>query len=39
VLVDVLTNPDEIAIPPKPSLEQMRGFAIAKTREFVDSPE
>ncbi|HWU32045.1 MAG TPA: thiamine pyrophosphate-dependent enzyme, partial [Marmoricola sp.] len=39
VLVDVLTNPDEIAVPPKPSLEQMKGFAIAKTRECVDSAE
>ena len=39
VLIDVLTNPDEIAIPPKPSLEQMKGFAIAKSREFVDSAE
>jgi pyruvate dehydrogenase (quinone) len=39
VLIDVLTNPDEIAIPPKPTLEQGWGFAIAKTREFVDSPE
>jgi pyruvate dehydrogenase (quinone) len=39
VLLDVLTNPDEIAIPPKPTLEQGWGFAIAKSREFVDSPE
>jgi len=39
VLVDVLTNPDEIAIPPKPTLAQMKGFAIAKSREFLDSPE
>ena len=39
VLLDVLTNPDEIAIPPSPSLEQGWGFAIAKTKEFVDSPE
>jgi pyruvate dehydrogenase (quinone) len=38
-LVDCVTNPDEVAIPPKPSLAQMRGFAIAKTREFLDSPE
>ena len=38
-LIDVLTNPDEIAIPPKPTLEQGWGFAIAKTREFLDSPE
>ena len=38
-LVDCVTNPDEIAIPPKPSLEQGWGFAIAKTREFLDSAE
>jgi pyruvate dehydrogenase (quinone) len=38
-LVDCVTNPDEVAVPPKPSLDQMRGFAIAKTREFLDSPE
>ncbi len=39
VLIDVLTNPDEIAVPPKPTVQQGWGFAIAKTREFVDSPE
>lgn len=39
VLLDVVTNPDEIAIPPHPTLEQGWGFAIAKTREFLDSPE
>jgi pyruvate dehydrogenase (quinone) len=39
VLLDVLTNPDEIAVPPKPALTQMAGFAIAKSREFLDSPE
>ncbi len=39
VLLDVLTNPDEVAIPPSPTLEQGWGFAIAKTKEFVDSPE
>jgi pyruvate dehydrogenase (quinone) len=39
VLLDVLTNPDEIAVPPKPTLSQGWGFAIAKMREFVDSPE
>jgi pyruvate dehydrogenase (quinone) len=38
-LVDCVTNADEIAIPPKPTLEQGWGFAIAKTREFVDSAE
>jgi pyruvate dehydrogenase (quinone) len=39
VLIDVLTNPDEIAIPPSPTLQQGWGFAIAKTKEFVDSAE
>ena len=39
VLLDVLTNPNEIAIPPSPTLEQGWGFAIAKTKEFVDSAE
>ncbi|MGH3413064.1 MAG: thiamine pyrophosphate-dependent enzyme [Marmoricola sp.] len=39
VLLDIVTNPDEIALPPKPTLEQGWGFAIAKSKEFVDSPE
>ena len=39
VLLDVLTNPDEVAVPPSPTLEQGWGFAIAKTRESVDSAE
>ena len=39
VLVDVLTNPDEVAVPPKPTLGQGWGFAIAKTKEFLDSAE
>ena len=39
VLLDVVTNPDEIAVPPKPTLEQGWGFAIAKTKEFVASAE
>ena len=39
VLLDVLTNPDEIAIPPKPTLEQGWGFAIAKTKEFLESSD
>ncbi len=39
VLLDVLTNPDEIALPPKPTLEQGWGFAIAKMKEFAVSPE
>ena len=39
VLLDVVTNPDEIALPPKPTLEQGWGFAIAKMKEFAVSPE
>lgn len=39
VLLDVVTNPDEIAVPPKPTLAQGWGFAIAKTKEFVVSAE
>jgi pyruvate dehydrogenase (quinone) len=39
VLLDIVTNPDEIAIPPRPSIEQGWGFAIAKTKEFLNSPE
>jgi pyruvate dehydrogenase (quinone) len=38
VLVDVLTNPDEISVPGKIKLEQAWGFAIAKMRETVLSP-
>jgi pyruvate dehydrogenase (quinone) len=37
VLLDVLTNPDEVVIPPKPTLAQGWGFAIAKSHEFLDS--
>jgi pyruvate dehydrogenase (quinone) len=39
VLLDVVTNADEVAIPPKPTLAQGWGFAIAKSKEFIDSPE
>jgi pyruvate dehydrogenase (quinone) len=39
VLLDVLTSPEEVAVPPKPTLEQGWGFAIAKAKEFVESPE
>ena len=39
VLLDVVTNPDEVAVPPKPTLEQGWGFAIAKMKELVVSPE
>lgn len=39
VLLDVLTSADEVAVPPKPTLEQGWGFAIAKTKEAVTSAE
>jgi pyruvate dehydrogenase (quinone) len=35
VLVDVLTNPDEISVPGKLKLDQAWGFAIAKSREVL----
>ncbi|GAA1939874.1 thiamine pyrophosphate-dependent enzyme [Nocardioides marmoribigeumensis] len=38
-LLDVVTNADEVAVPPKPTLEQGWGFAIAKSKEFLTSPE
>ncbi|MET7497477.1 thiamine pyrophosphate-dependent enzyme [Streptomyces sp900116325] len=37
VLLDVLTNPDEIAIPAEPTLAQGWGFAVAKVKEVVRS--
>ncbi|MEU3859252.1 thiamine pyrophosphate-dependent enzyme [Streptomyces sp. NPDC028722] len=37
VLLDVLTNPDEIAVPAKPTVEQGWGFAMAKVKEIVRS--
>jgi pyruvate dehydrogenase (quinone) len=37
VLLDVLTNADEVAVPPKPTLAQGWGFAIAKSKEFLIS--
>nr|WP_322973995.1 thiamine pyrophosphate-dependent enzyme [Actinacidiphila oryziradicis] len=37
VLLDVLTNPDEVAVPAKPTVEQGWGFAVAKMKEFVRS--
>ena len=36
-LVDVVTNPDEIAVPPKATAAQAWGFAIAKSRETLES--
>jgi pyruvate dehydrogenase (quinone) len=37
VLIDVLTNADEVAVPPHPTLTQGWGFAIAKSKEFLIS--
>ncbi|MDX3310504.1 thiamine pyrophosphate-binding protein [Streptomyces sp. ME08-AFT2] len=37
VLLDVLTNPDEIAVPAEPTVEQGWGFAVAKVKEVVRS--
>lgn len=37
VLLDVLTNPDEIAVPAKPTVEQGWGFAVAKMKERLRS--
>ena len=39
VLLDVVTNPEEISIPSLPTLEEGWGFAIAKSKEFLVSPE
>ncbi len=38
VLLDVVTNPDEVALPPQASVHQAWGFAIAKMKETVQSP-
>lgn len=37
VLLDVLTNPDEIAVPAEPTRAQGWGFAVAKVKEVVRS--
>ncbi|MGW1889023.1 thiamine pyrophosphate-dependent enzyme [Streptomyces sp. NPDC002004] len=37
VLLDVLTNPEEIAVPAKPTVGQGWGFAIAKVQEVLQS--
>ncbi|MFF7356698.1 MULTISPECIES: thiamine pyrophosphate-dependent enzyme [Streptomyces] len=37
VLLDVLTNPEEIAVPAKPTVSQGWGFAIAKLKETLRS--
>lgn len=35
VLLDVLTNPEEVAVPGKPTASQGWGFAVAKAKEFL----
>ncbi|MEW2347527.1 MULTISPECIES: thiamine pyrophosphate-dependent enzyme [unclassified Streptomyces] len=37
VLLDVLTNPEEIAVPAKPTVQQGWGYAVAKLRENLSS--
>jgi pyruvate dehydrogenase (quinone) len=37
VLLDVVTNPEEVAVPPKPTVAQGWGFAIAKAKETFES--
>ncbi|WP_062516973.1 thiamine pyrophosphate-dependent enzyme [Demequina gelatinilytica] len=36
VLVDVVTNPDEVAVPPNPKASQAWGYAVAKVGEALD---
>ncbi len=37
VLLDVITNPNEIALPPKAEVRDAWGFAIAKAKEALIS--
>lgn len=37
VLLDVVTNPEEVALPPKTTADQAWGFAIAKSKEILNS--
>ncbi len=37
VLLDMVTNPDEIAVPPHTSVDQAWGFAVAKVTEVLES--
>jgi pyruvate dehydrogenase (quinone) len=37
VLLDVVTNPDEIAVPPNPKVSQAWGYAVAKLTETLES--
>lgn len=36
-LLDIVTNPDEVSVPPKLSMDQAWGFAIAKSTEIIES--
>jgi pyruvate dehydrogenase (quinone) len=36
-LLDIVTNPEEVSVPPKPTLAQGWGFAIAKSKEALES--
>ncbi|MGW5061806.1 thiamine pyrophosphate-dependent enzyme, partial [Streptomyces sp. NPDC004096] len=37
VLLDAVTNPDEIAVPAEPTVEQGWGFGVAKVKEVLRS--
>lgn len=39
VLLDVVTNPEEVSVPPRTSVHQAWGFAVAKVKEAVESRE
>ncbi|MFF7081145.1 thiamine pyrophosphate-dependent enzyme [Streptomyces lavendulae] len=39
VLLDVLTNPEEVAVPGKPTVAQAWGFAVAKAKELLPGGE
>lgn len=39
VLLDVLTNPEEVAVPGKPTVAQGWGFAVAKVKEMLPGGE
>ncbi|MBW0104815.1 thiamine pyrophosphate-dependent enzyme [Pseudonocardia sp. KRD291] len=39
VLLDVVTNPDEVSVPPSTTVGQAWGFAVAKVKETVESRE
>ena len=38
-LLDVVTNPDEVAVPPRPTWRKAWGFAIAKSKEAIVSAD